>query len=155
MRILLSLSTLVALSAAGLNAPAVADDVLFENVRIFDGATPALSAPSNVLVRHNIIEAVSTKPIAAEGVTRIDGGGRTLMPGLIDAHWHTMLVRPNPAQAIAGDVGYLNLMAAVEAEAALLRGFTTVRDTGGPSFGLKRAIDEGPSRGHGSTPPAR
>ena len=34
-------------------------------------------------------------------------------------------------------------MAAVEAEATLLRGFTTVRDMGGPSFGLKRAIDEG------------
>ena len=45
--------------------------------------------------------------------------------------------------SIASDVGYLNLMAAVEAEATLLRGFTTVRDMGGPSFGLKRAIDEG------------
>ena len=65
------------------------------------------------------------------------------MPGLIDAHWHTMLIRPNPAEAIASDVGYLNLVAAVEAEATLLRGFTTVRDMGGPSFGLKRAIDEG------------
>ena len=38
--------------------------------------------------------------------TRIDGGGRTLMPGLIDAHWHAMLVRPTPAQSINGDVGY-------------------------------------------------
>ena len=65
------------------------------------------------------------------------------MPGLIDAHWHTMLVRPNPAEAIASDVGYLNLLASVEAEATLLRGFTTVRDMGGPSFSLKRAIDEG------------
>ena len=65
------------------------------------------------------------------------------MPGLIDAHWHAMLIRPNPAEAIVSDVGYLNLMAAVEAEATLLRGFTTVRDMGGPSFGLKRAIDEG------------
>ena len=46
----------------------------------------------------------------------IDGNGRTLMPGLIDAHWHTMLVRPTPAEAIVGDVGYLNLLARCEAE---------------------------------------
>ena len=65
------------------------------------------------------------------------------MPGLIDNHWHTMLVRPLPAQAIDGDVGYLNLLGGAEAQATLMRGFTTVRDLGGPSFGLKRAIDEG------------
>jgi len=65
------------------------------------------------------------------------------MPGLIDAHWHAMLIRPNPAQAIGGDVGFNNLVAAAEASDTLMRGFTTVRDVGGPVFGLKRAIDEG------------
>ena len=73
----------------------------------------------------------------------IDGGGRTLMPGLIDVHWHAMLVRPTPAAALAGDVGYTNLLAGAEATGTLMRGFTTVRDLGGPAFGLKRAIDEG------------
>lgn len=131
------------LAACATIGPALADDVLFENVRVFDGRSAALSPPSNVLVRGNIVEAISVDPIAADGAVRIDGGGRTLMPGLIDMHWHTMLVRPNPIQAINGEVGYLNLMAAVEAEATLLRGFTTVRDMGGPSFSLKRAIDEG------------
>src|SRR5262249_31966867 len=63
--------------------------------------------------------------------------------GLIDAHWHAMLVRPTPAQALAADPGYTNLLAGAEATATLLRGFTTVRDVGGASFGLKRAIDEG------------
>ena len=33
------------------------------------------------------------------------------MPGLIDAHWHAMLVRPTPAGLLTGDVGYLNLLA--------------------------------------------
>src|SRR4029450_9056490 len=70
-------------------------------------------------------------------------GGRTLMPGLIDNHWHTMLARPSPTEAIEGDLGYTNLLAGAEAQATLMRGFTTVRDLGGPSFGLKRAIDEG------------
>ncbi len=65
------------------------------------------------------------------------------MPGLIDAHWHVMLVRPTPAAAIADDPSYTNLVAGVEATDTLMRGFTTVRDMGGPSFSLKRAIDEG------------
>src|SRR5215813_8076200 len=54
-----------------------------------------------------------------------------------------MLVRPSPAAALAADVGYTNLVAGAEAMDTLLRGFTTVRDLGGPTFGLKRAIDEG------------
>ena len=65
------------------------------------------------------------------------------MPGLIDNHWHTMMVRPTPAALLMGDIGHLNLVAGAEASATLLRGFTTVRDVGGPAFGLKRAIDEG------------
>jgi imidazolonepropionase-like amidohydrolase len=119
--------------------------VLFQNVRIFDGKHSELSPPSNVLVRGNHIETISTDPIPIDSranVTTIDGGGRTLMPGLIDVHWHAMLVRPNPAAAVASDVGYLNLLAGAEATATLMRGFTTIRDMGGPSFGLKRAIDE-------------
>src|SRR5262245_22692909 len=132
-------------SAAGAqgNPPANAGATLFQNVRIFDGKGASLSAPSNVLIKGNIIERISVEPIAAEqGVTAIAGNGRTLMPGLIDAHWHAMLIRANPAQAIAGDVGYNNIVAGAEATDTLMRGFTTVRDVGGPSFGLKRAIDE-------------
>jgi imidazolonepropionase-like amidohydrolase len=120
--------------------------VLFQNVRVFDGKRGELSAASHVLVRGNTIEAVSTEPVAADrraDALVIDGGGRTLMPGLIDAHWHTMLVRPTPAQALTWEMGYANLVAGQEAHDTLLRGFTTVRDLGGPSFGLKKAIDDG------------
>jgi imidazolonepropionase-like amidohydrolase len=118
----------------------------FSNVRIFDGKKGELSAPSHVLVRGNKIEKISTAPIPTDrraDTVLIDGGGRTLMPGLIDMHWHTMMVRPTPAALLAGDIGHLNLVAGAEATATLMRGFTTVRDMGGPSFGLKRAIDEG------------
>jgi imidazolonepropionase-like amidohydrolase len=134
------LATAVALTLSG---AARAEDVLFENVRIFDGRSPALSGPSNVLVRGNLIATISTQPIAAEGATVIAGAGRTLMPGLIDAHWHTMLARPTPAETITGDVGFINLIAGDEATDTLMRGFTTVRDMGGPAFGLKQAIDAG------------
>jgi hypothetical protein len=85
------------------NPPATTSAALFQNVRIFDGKGASLSAPSNVLIKGNIIERISTEPVAAEpGATIIAGNGRTLMPGLIDAHWHAMLIRPNPAQAIVG-----------------------------------------------------
>ena len=119
---------------------------LFQNVRIFDGKSGSVSPPSHVLVRGNTIERISTSPIPSgrNGVTvLIDGGGRTLMPGLIDMHWHTMMVRPTPVELLMGDVGHLNLVAGAEATATLMRGFTTVRDLGGPAFGLKRAIDDG------------
>jgi imidazolonepropionase-like amidohydrolase len=135
-------------TAAGAEpAPRAAQStVLFKDVRIFDGKSGSLSAPANVLVRGNKIDKISTGPIAIDdsaGVTTINGRGKTLMPGLIDVHWHAMLVRPNPVEAMASDIGYLNLLAGAEATATLMRGFTTIRDMGGPAFGLKRAIDEG------------
>ena len=132
-------------AAAATTTPKVAI-TLFRNVRIFDGKAENLTNPSNVMVRGNIIERVSSGTIqspADANVTVIDGGGRTLMPGLIDAHWHAMLVRPPVASLLTADTGYLNLLAGAEATATLLRGFTTVRDMGGPAFGLKQAIDDG------------
>ncbi len=69
------------------------------------------------------------------------------MPGLIDAHWHAMMA-PIPLEILlTADVGYINLVAATEAEKTLMRGFTSVRDMAGPAFSLKRAIDEGHVRG--------
>jgi imidazolonepropionase-like amidohydrolase len=146
---LLSLEYLV--SPARAEAPAATQTqppaaTVFQNVRIFDGKGGQLSAPSNVLVRGNKIERISSARIPIDqhaGTVLIDGGGRTLMPGLIDMHWHAMLVRPPVASLLTADVGYLNLLAGAEATATLLRGFTTVRDMGGPTFGLKQAIDEG------------
>ena len=125
--------------------PSPASTVI-QNVRIFDGTSGQLSGLSHVLVRGNRIERIASTPITSDrraDTVLIDGGGRTLMPGLIDMHWHTMLVRPTPATLLTADIGYLNLLAGAEATATLLRGFTTVRDLGGPAFGLKRAIDEG------------
>ena len=65
------------------------------------------------------------------------------MPGLIDAHWHAMLASMPIAAMRTADIGYLNLVAGEQATRTLHRGFTTVRDAGGPSFGLKRAFDDG------------
>ena len=143
---LLAVLTLCSSHVAVAQPAAPSAVALFENVRVFDGTNERLSPPTNVLVRGNKIERISTQPIAVDrsADTRvIDGGGRTLMPGLIDVHWHAMLIRPSAAEAISGDVGFNNLLAAQEAKDTLMRGFTTVRDVGGPVFGLKRAIDLG------------
>src|SRR5262249_60481342 len=96
--------------------------ILFDNVRIFDGKSDTLSGSMNVLVRGNTIDKISRDPIPTDRAnTRIiAGGGRTLMPGLIDMHWHAMLVRPTIAALLAGDAGHPNLMAGARA-----RGTTT------------------------------
>jgi imidazolonepropionase-like amidohydrolase len=143
-RILIAIAALCLTNAARAAEPPAL--TLFENVRIFDGRSDKLTGAMNVLIRGNTIDVISEKPIPIEdasSATIVAGGGRTLMPGLIDAHWHAMLVRPTPAALLTDDLGYLNLVAGAEATDTLMRGFTTVRDVGGPSFGLKRAIDEG------------
>ena len=63
---------------------------LFTNVNVFDGVNEQLIENANVVVTDNLITEVSTEPLAVAGGRVIDGGGRTLMPGLIDAHWHAM-----------------------------------------------------------------
>ena len=120
--------------------------VLFENVRIFNGASERLSPASNVLVIGNTIQQISTAPIEiapGTAVQRIKGDGRTLMPGLIDAHTHMMMADTPFGALMTSDPNYLTLNAGRGATATLMRGFTSVRDVGGPSFGLKRAIDQG------------
>src|SRR6516165_5029611 len=87
--------------------PASEPVTLFQNVRIFNGKSGNLSAPSHLVVRGNKIEKISTTPLPVDrraDTVLIDGGGRTLMPGLIDAHWHAMMIRSTPAQGIVGDV---------------------------------------------------
>jgi imidazolonepropionase-like amidohydrolase len=74
---------------------------------------------------------------------RIAGGGRTLTPGLIDAHTHLMFATVPQAMLSSADIGFMNVAAVKAAGDMLLRGFTTVRDVGGPVFGLKRGIDAG------------
>src|SRR5262249_54056385 len=95
---------------------------LFKNVKGFGGKSDKLIASTSVLVVGNKIEKIGGDIAAPEKATVIDGGGRTLMPGLIDAHWHAMLVRPTPTEVLTWDVGYANLMAGAEATDTLLRG---------------------------------
>ncbi len=137
----------LAAPALGLVSPAFAQTagkpILLRNVNIFDGTDGKLVQGRNVLVEGKLIKALVPSADAVADADILDCGGRTLMPGMIDAHWHSILAGIPQMVAMTADVPYVHLVAAQEAERTVLRGFTTVRDVGGPSFALKRAIDEG------------
>jgi imidazolonepropionase-like amidohydrolase len=146
--ILALIGCLLALSSAAAQ-PTPNAETLFRNVRVFDGRSAELSAPTDVLVRGDTIAAIRTGQTPGAGARVIEGRGRTLMPGLIDVHVHLTfssmpmmrLLRPDLTPEVAEQE------AARTAEAMLLRGFTSVRDAGGPVFGLKAGIDAGRHRG--------
>ncbi len=120
--------------------------VLFQNVRVFDGTSATLTAPTNVLVSGNTIEKISGTPIAAPaGAQVIDGQGRTLMPGLIDNHVHLLISAHTKPELFDPKVTIdaLQARAAKEAEQVLLRGFTAVRDLGGPMLTARPDFDRG------------
>jgi imidazolonepropionase-like amidohydrolase len=116
---------------------------LFRDVRVFDSRAGRVTEPQDVLVEGNTIRSVGPSADAEQGTTVIEGGRRTLMPGLIDAHWHSAFAAVPLQVAMTADPAYIHLVAGRTATETLLRGFTTVRDCGGPVFGLKRAIDTG------------
>ena len=120
--------------------------VLISNVNIFDGKTETLRKDMHVLVKNNLIETISSEPLAViqtDNVTVINGGGRTLMPGLSDTHVHLAYTSIDQMSMVTGNASYGYVRATVDAKGMLMRGVTSVRDMGGNVFGLKRAIDEG------------
>jgi imidazolonepropionase-like amidohydrolase len=117
--------------------------LLLTNLRYFDGTTLAMQTGRDILIDGGQIAAIlpaGTGPAEAEV---IDCGGRSVTPGLIDCHWHATLVSVSQLAALTQDIAFVHLVAGQEAGATLLRGFTTVRDVGGPVFGLKLAVDRG------------
>ena len=121
--------------------------ILFNNCRIFDGAEAGLGEGMAVLVEAGRIKEISERPISASGARMIEAAGRTLMPGLIDAHYHALLADLNPANLDIMPPSLLHQHAHVNLRATLDRGFTSVRDAGGADIGLVRAVAEGLIKG--------
>ena len=134
-------------TAATATAASVAT-IAFSNLRLFDGKSDALIEGLRVVVEGKRIKSVepAETPLAPDARV-VDCGGRVLMPGLIDAHWHAMMASLPVTVLLTADVGYITLVAADEARKTLMRGFTSVRDMAGPAFSLKRAIDQGVVQG--------
>jgi len=119
--------------------------VLINNVQIFNGKDEK-TIRGNVLIVNNLISKISIAPIPTNksgNTVIIDGKDKFLMPGIIDAHMHIFLSGSTQGQVENSDIGAANIRAGVEAGNVLLRGFTSVRDLGGPTFGMKIAIDAG------------
>jgi imidazolonepropionase-like amidohydrolase len=141
------------LTIAGLLAilalPALAQDsettnqILFQDVRVFDGVSDKLSGSTNVLVEDNMIKSISPDAKVSSGATVIDGGGRILMPGLIEAHSHLLLSGVSIPEVLFEQESYMQIQGANMARDMLMNGVTTARDMAGDIFGLKRAIDDG------------
>jgi len=134
--------TLSLIPLLGSAAEAVDQLVVIRNARVFDGIAAKRSAPQDVLIRGDRIEAIGSSLDVAQTTREIDAGGRTLMPGMIDAHAHIMLQLP-VGQAMSSDAFYWAYVSTLTAKRFLDSGFTTIRDMSGNSFSLKQAIDEG------------
>jgi hypothetical protein len=120
--------------------------ILIENVRLLDHKAARLTAPMHVLVSGSVIQKISPSAITVDkDAVRINGGGKTLMPGLIDVHVHMTFGTFTMAQLMGEDLTEEFLVRKIgeSAQQMLLRGFTSVRDAGGPIFPLKTAIDAG------------
>jgi imidazolonepropionase-like amidohydrolase len=121
--------------------------ILFRNCGLLDGTQSEIREGYDVLVVDDRIEEVSDSPIKAANAQVIDLRGRTLMPGLTDAHVHVTAVDPNIAAL--GDIppSLLAAKSKVLLEQMLMRGFTTVRDAGGADWGLAEAVKTGLFKG--------
>ena len=115
---------------------------LFTDALIFDGVSRELRE-GHVLVEDGLIKEVSDTPISASADTRVEAGGRTLMPGLIDLHVHIWAADMNVAKLSQMPTEYYALFAANFLQSSLDRGFTTLRDAGGTDGGFAMAIEKG------------
>ncbi|MFC0401096.1 metal-dependent hydrolase family protein [Paraburkholderia rhizosphaerae] len=127
------------------NPPAAPDrPVTFTNFMLFDGKSSTLRHGLYLSVDGNRIGHIgSGQPPSTGNPMLIDCGGRVMIPGLIDMHWHSLLAALPIQVLLQVDMGFVYLAASAEAQRTLLRGFTTVRDAGGPAFVLRQAIDGG------------
>ncbi|MEZ5667182.1 MAG: amidohydrolase family protein [Alphaproteobacteria bacterium] len=121
--------------------------ILFKNAALFDGTTPHLRPGCHVAVEGDRIVEVSDTPIATPVDRTVDLAGKTLMPGLIDAHFHAIAVDPDIRRIEHMAPSMLAIKAAGLLEDALMRGFTTIRDAAGADYGLAKSVESGLIKG--------
>jgi imidazolonepropionase-like amidohydrolase len=119
------------------------DAILFENATLLDVVAGELRPDRHVLVEDERIKEVADRPLAAAGARRVDLRGRTLMPGLCDAHVHVTQLTGDLGALRDAAPSYVSAQASVVLREMLARGFTTVRDAGGADYGLAAAVDDG------------
>jgi imidazolonepropionase-like amidohydrolase len=116
---------------------------LFTGGKLLDPNHKELLGGFEVLVEGERIKEVSDRPITGTSATRVDLRGKTLMPGLVDAHVHVTASLVDIGANAALPNSLIALRASRIMNAMLMRGFTTVRDVGGAEYGLSLAVEEG------------
>ena len=117
--------------------------IILANCAIVDGTRDERREDHHVLIEGGWIREVSDRPLHAEAAETINLRGRTLMPGLIDAHVHVMAVDLALARLADEPLTLTVPRAGRVLEGMLARGFTTVRDAGGADGGLAEAVAQG------------
>jgi imidazolonepropionase-like amidohydrolase len=117
--------------------------LLLKNARIFDGTNAECPEGMYLRISDGLIREVSAKPITASDARILDVGGRTVMPGLIDAHMHAYCSDVSMQKIEAIGEPYRTAHAIRMLGHALDCGFTTVRDIGGGDYSLAKAIADG------------
>jgi imidazolonepropionase-like amidohydrolase len=116
---------------------------LFSGGRFLDPRRGELLDGIEVLIEGERVKEISDRPIKSAAATRVALAGRTLMPGLIDAHLHVFLNEVNIGALDAVPLTLLGINGSLALKASLMRGFTSVRDTAGGDFGIKSAVEQG------------
>ncbi|HEX6547790.1 MAG TPA: amidohydrolase family protein [Candidatus Dormibacteraeota bacterium] len=120
-----------------------APPIVFRDAALLDPEASALAAGRSILVESGRIAEIGDRTLAAPGALEVDLRGRTLMPGLIDAHVHVNAVTGDLSAIPEWSASYVAARASHVLRGMLLRGFTTVRDVAGADYGLADAVDEG------------
>jgi imidazolonepropionase-like amidohydrolase len=117
--------------------------IVFRNAAVLDGQAPHRREGCDVVVENGTIREVAERPVGLSSAAVLDLGGRTLMPGLIDCHVHTIATMLNLGANAAQPNAIVTLKSVSILRGMLERGFTTVRDAGGADYALALAVETG------------
>jgi len=121
--------------------------LILQNCTVFDGEGAELLPERSLVIRDGLIAEIHDRPVSSDCATIIDVDGRTVMPGLIDAHFHAYAAEVNIGALDRTRPELRALYARKALEEALQRGFTTVRDAAGGDKSLATGIERGWIRG--------
>ena len=116
--------------------------LILTNGLLFDGESDELIENATVVIEGDRVREVTTGPVKSSAAETMDLGGRFLMPGLIDNHFHVYSPTFDMQALDRMPKPLLVSYAAKFLRDALYRGFTTVRDPGGGDIGIRLAIDK-------------
>ena len=116
---------------------------VLRNASVLDPERAELAEGQSVVISGRRIADVGPGLAVPDDAVVFDAGGKTVMPGLIDAHTHPAVVDMDVFAMAEWSPSYVAARAGRALEGMLARGFTTIRDVGGGDFGLAKAVEDG------------